>query len=576
MALTIAGETGKALNASVRTPALLKIRDLELRTENVAEDTLTWTARTQDLLGSMTILPDEGQVVSLFQDGTRIFHGHVSDPRDIDYGTRVTVQGPWWWLRRTQLTQPGTAGDRPTLELAEATAKSMITTLLTRAIAKGVPIRIGTIMDTLTLSKQQFSETNFADALADLLRWIADGVAWWDYSSGLPAFNLTRRSGALNTTYAIGSGDGEIIERELQPISEGRVDRVELTFMTRNSVGQPVQQQQASGSAAAGRTQVIAISGPERDTFVPPDDYSSYTLQTANANDTLNNLRARILPLLSEVVASRAQFAGRPTTTDVILANGESITMQASTSGSGGTFVYNQPTLKFIDVATGLETSRVGKNFVLGAAPPEWAEQYLTSVQKVKIVGRIYVLEESTLYDINGGNGQPAPTPPAWQTAFPWSLVDLLDGKRASSTIINRPWATVRLKALDFEIETLLTTSTYATPTEVAKPQAFDYLVPPAGMAAGLLAMQNFTPWKGRIVRKGSACDGLPLMHRKFNVTGGRPALATMGALPKAVTFDFRSKRVTIELGPPSRHDVGTIVQRFRVSPQTNIKINNA
>lgn len=581
MALTLRGEAGKALDASVRTPALLKIRDMELRIENVAEDSLTWTARTQDLLGSMTILPDIEQTVSLYQGSTRIFHGHVSDPRDIDRGTRVTVLGPWWWLKRTQLTQAGTAGDRPTLELPEGTVKGMITTLLNRAIAKGVPIRIGTIADTLTITKQQFSEMTFADALADLLRFIADGVAWWDYSSGLPAFNLTRRAGALDTTYGIGPGAGQVIERDVQPVSEALVTRVELAYMVRSATGVPVQQQQASGTAAAGRTQVIAVSGPERDTFVPADDYDAYTVQTVAASASIGTLRPTILNMLPEVLASRTAYAGRPFATDVTLANGEVLTTTSTETGGSGstTYFHPQPPLQYLDAVTGAAVSPVGKHLVLTPDPPEWLT--LPGAQRVKLTGRIYVLWASTIKKpfygpSDAADGTPAPT---WAAAFPWTIKEAVTGW-ASTTSFAQPFPYDRFRnniwALDFEIAALLTTTSYAGATVFAKPQAFEYLTPPAGMAAGLLAMQNFTPYKGRIVRKGTCCDGLPMMHRKFNLSGGRAVLATMGALPKAVTFEFRNKTVSIELGPPARHSVGTIAQRFKVSSQTNITITNS
>jgi hypothetical protein len=589
MGLTLRGELGKALDATLRTPALLKIRDLQYRTESVADDEVTWTARTQDLAGGMTILPQAEQQFSLYEDGSRIFHGHVSDPRRVLHGARVTVLGPWWWLRRIQATQAGTAGDRPTMELAEATVKSMLTTVLTRAIAQGAPIRIGTIADTLTIPKQQFSEMTMADVVADLLRYIADGTAWWDYSgSGLPAFNLTRRAGAIDTPYEVGSA-GKMIELDVQEAIELVVSRVELAYMTRNSSGVPVQQQQVAGVAATGKTQVVAISGAERDTFVPPDDYESFTVQTVSANVTINTLRPTILNMLPEVIASRAAYSGKPAVTDVILANAEVLQTCSDPSfpSSGATYYsHPQPALQYVD-ANGAAVSVVGKQLVITPDPPEWVT--LANAERVTIKGRIYVLAASTSAKSPylTADRMESLQPPDWAKAFPWSLQQAMSRSGepppawGQTTSFSQPAGYNRhqnyLWALDFEIAALLTTTAYASPTVLAKPQAFEYLTPPAGMAAALLSMQSFTPWRGRIVRKGAEiCDGLSLMNRKFNVTGGDAAMATMGALPKAVTYDFRSKTVSIELGPPSRHDVRTISQRFRFSPQTNITITNS
>ena len=61
-------------------------------------------------------------------------------------------------------------------------------------------------------------------------------------------------------------------------------------------------------------------------------------------------------------------------------------------------------------------------------------------------------------------------------------------------------------------------------------------------------------------------------MHRKFNIGGLRTAHETMGALPRAVTYDWRERTVTIELGAPARYDSGSLVYRFRQPAQTNIQ----
>jgi hypothetical protein len=100
---------------------------------------------------------------------------------------------------------------------------------------------------------------------------------------------------------------------------------------------------------------------------------------------------------------------------------------------------------------------------------------------------------------------------------------------------------------------------------------AVSYVAPPAGMAQALQEMQSWTPWQGRIIRKGASCDGTPALYRRFNLTGARPALAAMGALPRSISYDFRARTTTIELGSPSRHDDGSLAQRFRQSPQSNL-----
>lgn len=586
MALTLKGEAGKALDAAVRTPSLLKIRDLELRSEAMADDSLTWTARTPDLAGRMTILPQFEQAVSLYQDGQRIFHGHVSDPKSLLRGTRVTVLGPWWWLKREQLTQVTGGTDRPTMEFPQQTVKASIVQLLTRAIAKGVPIRIGTIAETpLVLSKMQYSEATYADILAELLKLLPDAVGWWDYSgNGLPSFNVTRRAEMAAVSYDL----SELVEPyDLTPAGEMVAERVELTYYTRSATGLPVPQVQGYGTAAPGKTQVIAWSGPERAAFVPKDDLESFAVQTTNANVTINTLRPFLLDMLQEVVASRAA-TGKPTATDVTLANAEVLESESNKdpADSGNTYFHPQPALTLVDSETGAVVSRVGKHLVLTQDVPEWLS--LPGMQRVKITGRIYVLvaQLSSKSPYGSGDNIFSTPPPAWAAAFPWSAKLYMSrtgeppvSNWMSQTSFAQPSGYNRhqnqLWALDFEIEGAVSTTGYPVATTFYKPAEFDYLVPPANTARALYDMQRWTPYRGTLTRKlKSVPDGVQLLNRKFNVGGAAAELATMGALAKAITHSWRGKTVTrsIELGPPARYDTRSLAQRFRLPTQTNIQ----
>lgn len=644
MALTLQGQAGKALDSALRSPSLLKIRDLSLRLETLGDDSLTWTARTQDLNASMTILPDLEQTVSLYQDGTRIFHGHVSAPRDLPHGTRVTALGPWWWLRRTQLTSAGSAGDRPTIDLPQGTVTANLQTLLNRAIAKGAPIRIGSIAATLTIPPQKLSEMSFADAIADQLKWVADGVAWWDYSSGLPAFNLTRRAGAVDTVYALGNKAGEVTDFELAPQSELVASRVELTYMTGAGSG-AVQAVQAAGVAAAGKTQVIAISGPERATTVPADfsDRVPVFLATTSPVTALTHAVRGLQAVVSAYPTAAVQTGGivDPYT---ILANKAKVL-----SGRSEFATWNDGVGNFGTTPT---TIPAGKTAVLlGLDGNQSAPDWLT---KDGALAR-WVTADFYIVDGNNSTASPPynfarrmaifdalrPTLLFWSSTNPPSgtgtqnyvylVRQSVEGSATDLPVYLAPTASVPAtvhsgttrsltNASQIQLATTASTvdgsyvgnpifwtvngvrygafiSAYVGSTRVATLHAsqqpensplsavayqingfyinssgsYSYVEPPAGLAAALLAMQSWTPWAGQIVRKGASCDGLTTLGRKFGLTGARAALATMGAIPRAISFDFRAKTTTIELGPPARHDFGTLAQRFQQSPQSNL-----
>lgn len=581
----IKGESGKTLDATSRLLGadLLGV-NASLRFENLAPDELSWTCRTESIDAGETILPEVGQRVELWDStgATRYFRGWVTEARATNYGVQVVAQGPWMWLEKiditTSLSSFSSTDTRPTIIFNEATVTSNVTALLNRAIALGAPVAIGTIASTFTIPKLQLSMMTCADVLAELMRWVPDCVGWWDYSgSGTPTFNLSRRSGMSATTYTVGTSP--LVDFDLTGRPDLTPARVEVKYIARTAAGLPEYQTQADGTAATGRVQVIGLSGKELDTFLPPDNYSSYSAYTTNANQTKDLLKPWLMLAIPQVQKSRSQFTNRPNPTEVILADGETVTMQASTSGGLGTYTYPQPDLAFTDPETGMEISRVGKHLLVPFGttdlPPDWALDALANAERVKVSGRIYVIEESTLYNSSGGGGIEAPAVPDWQAAFPWTTANLLKGYLASTTILLYPWARVYLLALDFEFETYLTTTSYTVPTTIYRPQDYDFNAPPSGLASNLRSAQNFTPYDGNIRLSYESLTTIPnQLQYKFNLIGSQAELETAGALVRAATYDLANSSLDIEIGAPSRFNFSQLGGRVRQTPQTNITIN--
>jgi hypothetical protein len=580
----IKGEAGKTLNATDRfLGADLLAVNASLRFENLGPDVLSWTCRTESITAGETIIPDVGQQVELWDSTStqRYFRGWVTQARATNFGVQVVIEGPWQWLQKIDVTTSLTSittDTRPTIIFNEATIASNITALLNRAIALGAPIAIGTFALTYNIPKLQLSMMSCADVLAELMRWVPDCVGWWDYTgtgSGTPTFNLSRRPTMATQTLAVGIS--ALVDFDLTGRPDLVPSRVEIKYIERQADGRPTYRVQAAGtsvgSTPVGKNQTIGLSGKELDTFLPPDDYQSYAAKTSNANDTLNNTRIQLLPMIPEVAASRAQFSGRPSATDVKLANGETITLQTSVSGVG-TRIYPQPALQFLNPETGLAISRIGKRFVSSPEPPEWAEGVFANVEKVRITGRIYRIVESTLVNSSGGDGIDAPNIENWAVAFPWSSQLLLTGFYPSTTILGYPWARVRLYALDFEVDTFLTTSPIGSST-IYKPQDYDYLAPPASLATNLLAVQGFTPYDGSVrLQANSLGSLLNYLQYKVNITGAHSGLSAAGALVRATTYDLASQSIDLEVGAPSRFNFTALGGKVRQTPQTNITIN--
>jgi hypothetical protein len=128
---------------------------------------------------------------------------------------------------------------------------------------------------------------------------------------------------------------------------------------------------------------------------------------------------------------------------------------------------------------------------------------------------------------------------------------------------------------LDFEVDAILTTSTYSSPQTIYKPQDYEYLAPPASLAANLLSAQNFDPYEGSLRLVVSNLGALiNYLQAKFNITGAQTDLATANALPRVVTYDLAGQSLDIEIGAPSRFNFSTLGGKVRQTPQTNITIN--
>jgi hypothetical protein len=583
----IKGETGKTLNATDRfLGADLLAVNASLRFENLGPDVLTWTCRTESITAGETIIPDVGQRVELWDSTgtTRYFRGWVTQARATNYGVQVVVEGPWQFLRKIDVTSDMTsvsADTRPTIIFTEATVTSNITELLNRAIALGAPIAVGTIATTFTIPKLQLSMMTCADVLAELMRWVPDSIGWWDYSgSGTPTFNLSRRGSMTATTYTVGTSP--MVDFDLTGRPDLIPSRVEVKFIERTAAGLPEYKTQADGSAVTGRVQVIGLSGKELDTFLPPDDYQSYTSVIIDANQALGLLKPSILTMIKEVTDSRSLFSGYPRDQDLTLANGNVLKFfrtVGSRAAYGAFLTYTEPRLLFLDAETGAEVSPVGKNLVVSQAPPEWAEGVFANAQKIRVKSRIYRLETITLFDFSGTSlvTTDVQNEPLWSQTFPWTGTFF-----ASYVTISDPPAnqnpdfaySVFHNHLDFDVAAFFTTSPVGSAT-IYKPQDYEYLSPPASLASNIRSAQNFTPYEGSIRLAYSAIPSLanPLPY-KLNISGAQSGLSSAGALARVVTYDLAGQSADIEIGAPSRFNFSTLGGKVRQTPQTNITIN--
>jgi len=554
------GTTPWALDATARSFSDLNLSACVLQFQSLAQDTLTWTAEASDATGAGTIVPDFGQTVELWWDTTRKFHGHVTGVKVGMKQIQITVDGPWWWMDRINLTSDilpyvgadgvstgQTSATRPTYIFVTQSLATSIAALIARAIANGVPQAAGSVATMYDVPQMTLAEQTCASALATLMAWCPDSVAWFDYSgSGAPVLNVTRRGVMGSITYTIAADFVEI--GEITPRMDLEVARNELHYVTRNATtGKPAWASQVSGSDPGGKLQIVTVSGPEIVDFLPRDDFESYALQTQSLSTLfaggLWQLDPSLMTLFQTYGYGRDTYYYAPVPISLFYTGGQPA-YQKTHAFPGGMCKDS----KGVILAPG------SYHLILTASPPSW----LTDQGIAVTVSQWFVMLEAPLSQgYSPGFG-------AWRQSSTDIGVDTVSFYSSG----NYNWAAREVLISGWALPNALG---HTSLTTVYKPWEYTFLTPPSGLAAALVAAQAWVPWEGPITLVSDECSGDNLLPNKFNLANALLACANMGALAKSVTHDLMQDRTTIELGAPARVDFGTLVSRVRQDPKDNI-----
>jgi len=559
MSWTIKGEAGQPLDATARSLESLRINACNLRFSSLASDVLQWTAVTDNATGAGTIIPAAGQIVELWDGAVRKFKGHATAPRIGIKSVTITVEGPWWWMSRIPLTQDQTdltagVAERTSFIFKGSTPTTfrslayMIATLLDRAIANGVPMaNTGTIATTFDVCNITLANMDCGSALAELMRWCPDAVAWFDYSGTTPVINISRRktglaAGSMPTvTYTIGT---DMIEENLDihPRLDLEVLRTELSYVTRQAVtGLPQWASQTAGADIAdsyGKRQMVSVSGPEIVAFLPKDTFETVSVQTGTLTNAMIAARDGVIGALG--------WSG--------YGNAINYLDYYETVGTNYSLKREYFPLLTYKLESGAIASLTGKRLVVSADPlPEWAVTQM-GAQKVTITGTwarvMYSSPNNDAY---------------WNAMHAAGAQGGFQGYAGANGT-----GVVYCKYMPFSIPAYLVPTAYNFPsaTLVYKTQDFTYAHPPDNLAANLLECQNFVPYEGQITLVGDTVTGDNTLGYAVNVANSRTEHATMRAMQRAITYDLMRGRKTIELGTPARTDFGSLVSRVRRDPK--------
>jgi hypothetical protein len=575
----IKGEAGRALDDTVRSLASINARNATLVLSSLSPDTFDYQLAVADATGSDAILPDPGQIIEVFHNGTRRFRGNVTVPRLRTDRVEIRAEGPWWWWQRIPLTSDveddaSVEKERPVFVFPTQSLKTSLEALIDRAIANGVPVIRGTVATMFSFPRITLAEKSCGQALADLMSICPDAVAYYDYTGATgtnPTLNIARRADMSAETLTIGTDGVEVID--IYPRLDLEVASVKIGATKRNTTtGANEHVEQTHGTPATGKNQVIVISGPEIGDFLPEDKNNTFQVQSVALPTTGILYKDIALPPTAGNATNPLSGSSNSSPFYTLLADNDpniircrqkepSVPVRISTGGrhayagfggSGGTGELTGRPEMFGKI--NVSALRV---VVSGTRVPDWARD-----ENGWTVEEAFIDYWVMLY------AQAAPSsPPSWYDGVAVEFGASRHQGYIASAYTQYAYGAYWKGRLNVQV----ISPTYSTLTTIYRAWAYDYIQPPAGLAEALFGAQNWTPHEGRIRTVADEVDGAQALQKKFRLAGGFPAHATMDALARGVRYEIARGRREILLGAPARVDFGSLAARFKRHPKDNI-----
>jgi hypothetical protein len=572
---TIKGESGKAFDATVRSLEAAEIEAATLDFRSLSDDVLSFVIAPEDV--TTATIPDLAQEMTLYRDGVQFFHGNVTG-RPITLQSdkqvvQVVVSGPWWWMERINFTSTKTDGTGATAERISyvfgttsggSNLKTSIEAAIDRAITLGVPMQRGTVATFFDVPRITLNQGNCGQVLSELVRLVPDTMVWFDYSTSPATINVSRRGSA--TTRTLDAASGALQSISINPIQELQVSQVRLPYVTRDVAGRTQFQEQASGTPETGKVQILTISGPEIDTFIPNDLFDSYVIKTAsNSTEESNILISRDPQVAAIKTKYNLSSLGQLYQSLAFLASsawryspncGPNFTTASYISISVGGY-------QVID-SNGQSVNITGKKIVTTTDLPQWVlDEYPGQFQKVKITFQFAGLFRVEYPGCSSGQSV-SYSLPTWYNEISWSG-EYSGFPYLSNGRYKLPWKNT-------EVEAYISTVAYPTTTTIYRPADYTFIAPPANLAANLKSAQDWLPYEGDIELVEEDVGVTRYRGCKINISNTLTDFAAMGALVASERLDIAAGTTTITLGQPPRLDFRTFVDRVRKTPQDNFE----
>ena len=541
----------------------LRVVSATLDLEGLDGDRLRWRTELRGADFAGVILPEPGQVVELFQNGIRIFRGHVSDVRHRHRQSNgssagsvdVEVEGPEYFMARIALTdglvedQAGNQSERAIVRFSEGRIDQHLATLLERSAVLGVPIDDASngLEETYLVPPLSFSVSSCWDVLVELLRWVPDSIFFWDYSGALPRARMVRRDAAPVLNYQV--GQEPLTGFELVPRIEKEVNQVVLPFARRDEQGRVLWDRQESGDQGDNlRRQLVTVSGQENDTFLPIDLADTTELRTMPLRPDYSFVLQR---------DGRLQDVGSP----ALRLGPETFTFRSTRRplSQGATFRTNGV---LAPRAIGDQNQNLNGFYLLESGDIfDWVRTQLgITLVSGTLTGLAYL-------DHTGDDD-----PPEFVQDLNMPLLNSGFVGGSGSFPGGRDGVRHRVYVYEFSIPARFIDQEFEDSTTLFRAPEYGFVFPPEGLADNLRAAQSFVPYEGEVsLASRNEFNPSFILGRKARLAGSLPEYEAMDALVQGVSMELDEGSARVRLGSPDRLSFRNLAERFSVSGQDNI-----
>ena len=517
------------------------------------------------------VIPTLRQEVTLYRDGVSFFFGNVTNVRSsIQSGShefQITVSGPWWFLEKVPFTSilqssSGQSSERISYVFGSPSLGQNLKTSIEQAIDRAnqlgcpiAPISGGSSVAAMSVFPRiTLNQSTCGQVISELVRLVPDAMAYFDYATYPAKLIVTRRPTAGEVTF--NQSTSPITSIDINPIVELEVQQVTLPSVSRDSTGRTVYNTQSSGSPQSGRDstkrQVITISGPELDTFLPNDLFETQTISTSSQFANY----AHDSDQLCKSTASKYGFSRLPininNSYEMLTTSRQNGPYAPQPSGNYTSYYFGGYTIKRVSNNETLS----GYKIITSTDPADWTG--VVAIDAI-ISGQMWHIH-------NFDNGYATTFYPIPNWIAEAGFTRLATGFNGTSQFA----ASQAISVKSFSFPAKVTNGIDGSQTLI-KPADYSFINPPAGLADFLKSTQNWIPYEGAITLEEEDVGATRYRGNKINLINSIPAYSTMGALVSGESLEIESGRTTINLGAPARNDYRTLVDKIRKTSQDNI-----